>query len=152
MSDKPRRVCASAYLDPIHVGHIEYLTRAKEIAGTNGQLVVIVNNDDQCILKKGKPFMKAVERIKIVQALRMVDEVVLSIDQDRTVCKTIESINPPITHFVNGGDQNNETIPEQDICERLGIELVDGLGDKIQSSSWLTGLKPLLSTKSTIQE
>jgi len=39
--------------------------------------------------------------------------------------------------FANGGDQNNETIPERPICEELGIQLIDGLGDKIQSSSWL---------------
>ena len=39
--------------------------------------------------------------------------------------------------FANGGDQNNETIPEILVCNELGIELIDGLGDKIQSSSWL---------------
>lgn len=135
-----KRVCASLYADPIHVGHIEYLTRAKEIAGPDGQLVVIVNNDFQAANKKGRAFMKDVERKKILESLKVVDEVHLSIDIDRTVCKTIASIQPPITHFVNGGDQNNDTIPERPICESLGIILVDGLGDKIQSSSWLTGL------------
>ena len=39
--------------------------------------------------------------------------------------------------FVNGGDQNNDSIPEVKICKKLGIKLIDGLGDKIQSSSWL---------------
>jgi hypothetical protein len=39
--------------------------------------------------------------------------------------------------FANGGDQNNETIPEIPVCKELGVELIDGLGDKIQSSSWL---------------
>ena len=39
--------------------------------------------------------------------------------------------------FANGGDQNNNTIPERHVCEQFGIELIDGLGDKIQSSSWL---------------
>jgi hypothetical protein len=39
--------------------------------------------------------------------------------------------------FVNGGDQNNDTIPEKQICEQVNVALVDGLGDKIQSSSWL---------------
>jgi bifunctional ADP-heptose synthase (sugar kinase/adenylyltransferase) len=77
----------------------------------------------------------------IIKALRVVDEVHLSIDEDRTVRKTIASIEPRITHFVNGGDQTNESIPETPVCESLGIQLVDGLGDKIQSSSWLTGIK-----------
>jgi cytidyltransferase-like protein len=137
------RVCVSGYFSPVHVGHLEYLQKAKDIAGEDGELVVIVNNDHQEILKKGKVFMKGVERVKIMQALRMVDEVVLSIDQDRTVCQTLASIQPPVTHFCNGGDQNNDSIPEASICQEIGIELIDGLGDKIQSSSWLTGLKAL---------
>ena len=136
-----RIVCASMYGDPIHVGHLEYLTRAKHIAGEGGKLVVIVNNDHQAVLKKGRAFMKDTERVEIIRNLRMVDDVVLSIDQDRTVCKTLELVRP--THFVNGGDQTNESIPEKPICEALGIELVDGLGEKIQSSSALTGLKKI---------
>ena len=39
--------------------------------------------------------------------------------------------------FANGGDQNNNSIPEVPVCQELGIQLIDGLGDKIQSSSWL---------------
>ena len=46
-------------------------------------------------------------------------------------------------YFVNGGDAFNDKIPERPICEELGIELIDGLGDKIRSSSWLTGLKAI---------
>ena len=66
----------------------------------------------------------------------------LSIDQDRTVCKTIEKIAQDFgqeydLNFANGGDQNNNTIPERSICDQMGISLIDGLGDKIQSSSWL---------------
>jgi cytidyltransferase-like protein len=133
------RVCVSGYFDPLHVGHLEYLTKAKELAGPGGKLVVIVNNDHQATLKKGRPFMRESERIEIVKALRVVDEVHLSIDTDRTVCETIKIV--PMTHFVNGGDQNNDSIPERPVCKHLGIQLIDGLGDKIQSSSWLTGLK-----------
>jgi D-beta-D-heptose 7-phosphate kinase/D-beta-D-heptose 1-phosphate adenosyltransferase len=56
---------------------------------------------------------------------------------DRTVCKTLEKVEPKPTFFCNGGDQNNNSIPEADICNKLGIILLDGFGDKIQSSSWL---------------
>lgn len=138
-----KRVCASLYADPYHVGHLEYLRLAKKLAGPDGHLVVIVNNDHQAVLKKGRPFMKDTERLEIIKSVRYVDEAYLSIDMDRTVCKTIASINPPITHFVNGGDQFNQNIPEAKICNELGIELVDNLGDKIQSSSALTGLRAL---------
>ena len=140
MVETRRRVCASLYGDPLHVGHVEYLTLAKQFAGIDGQLVVIVNNDHQASLKKGRAFMKDVERAAIIRALRVVDEVHLSIDKDRTVIETIKSIQPPITHFVNGGDQTNDSIPESSICDELGIKLVDGFGEKIQSSSSLTGL------------
>lgn len=75
------------------------------------------------------------ERLKIVRSLKIVDFAVLSIDKDRTVCKTLKSIRPHI--FTNGGDQTNDIIPEKEIYDKFNIELVDGLGDKIQSSSWL---------------
>ena len=133
-----KTICASGYCDCLHVGHLEYFQRAKAMVGEEGRLVVIINNDHQAVLKKGKYFMPCKERIEIVRALRCVDEVVESIDTDRTVCRTLEQVRPDI--FCNGGDQNNTTIPETEVCQRLGIELVDGLGDKIQSSSWLTGI------------
>lgn len=132
--EEERIVCVSGYFDPIHIGHIEYFKMSKQI-GT--KLMVIVNNDTQATLKKGKPFMPMIERIKIIEELKCVDYVVASIDTDRTVCKTVEILNPVPHYFCNGGDQNNNTIPEGDICNKLGIELRDGFGDKIQSSSWL---------------
>lgn len=130
-------VCVSGYFDPIHVGHLEYFNRAKQIGGPNAELMVIVNNDHQAVLKKGRAFMPADERIKIIQELRMVDLVVKSVDQDRTVCQTLAKVDPRPDYFCNGGDQNNLSIPEAEICQQLGIQLVDGLGEKIQSSSWL---------------
>ena len=77
------------------------------------------------------------ERIKIIKELRCVDFVIESIDKDRTICKTLERVEPKPDYFCNGGDQNNNTIPETDVCLQRGIELRDGFGEKIQSSSWL---------------
>jgi cytidyltransferase-like protein len=125
-------VCVSGYFNPLHYGHIEYFEKSKQLGD---KLVVIVNNDKQAILKKGSSFMPEDERLKIIRSLRIVDFAVLSIDNDRTVCKTLESIRPHI--FTNGGDQTNDIIPEKEICDKLNIKLVDGLGCKIQSSSWL---------------
>ena len=127
-------VCVSGYFDPIHIGHIEYFKMSKKIGN---KLMVIVNNDLQAQLKKGKAFMPVEERIKIIKELRCVDIVVKSIDTDRTVCKTLENVLPKPDFFCNGGDQNNNTIPETEICNKRGIELKDGFGEKIQSSSWL---------------
>lgn len=132
------KVVVSGYFDPLHVGHIEYLELAKEL-GT--KLVVIVNNDYQCVLKKGKSFMKEEDRLKIVKSLSIVDEAFLSIDRDRTVCNSLAAINPDI--FANGGDRHVKEIPESVICKELGIKMIDGLGNKIRSSSDLTGLKEI---------
>ena len=72
----------------------------------------------------------------------MVDRVVLALDQDRSVCLTLRSISEQYgagnsLFFANGGDLFNQSIPESEICRQLNIQLVDGLGSKIQSSSWL---------------
>jgi D-beta-D-heptose 7-phosphate kinase/D-beta-D-heptose 1-phosphate adenosyltransferase len=134
MNDK--RVAVSGYFDPIHVGHLEYLKLAKELGD---KLVVIVNNNHQCILKKGKPFMDEADRVEIVKALGIVDEVFLSIDQDKSVCASLERIKPNI--FANGGDRHTGEVPETVVCKANNIKIVDGLGGKIRSSSDLTGLK-----------
>ena len=125
-------VCVSGYFNPITIGHLEYFKKAK---GLGNKLVVIVNNDKQSILKKGFSFMPEKERLQIVSSIKWVDEAILSVDEDRTVCNTLKIVLPDI--FANGGDQNNKNIPETSVCLELGIKLVDGLGDKIQSSSWL---------------
>lgn len=125
-------VAASGYFNPLHKGHVEYLEKAKSLGD---KLIVIVNNDTQRYLKGSKEFMLQEERMLIVKALRCVDEVVLSIDQDSTVCETLKKIKPDI--FAKGGDRFSNEIPEARICEEFGITMVDGLGNKIQSSSWL---------------
>jgi len=125
-------VVASGYFDPLHVGHIEYLKLSKNLGD---KLIVIINNDNQARLKKGYVFMKQEERAKIVKALKCVDEVFISIDKDRSVCKSLEKIKPHI--FANGGDRHTGNIPESEICEKHGVKMVDELGGKIQSSSEL---------------
>lgn len=138
-----RVILVSGYFNPIHKGHIEYFENARKCGD---QLWVIVNSDLQRDLKGSAAFQDENERLKIVGSLRVVDKAIMSIDHDRTVRKTIEDIvknNSTMYRkfmFANGGDQNNDSIPEAQICKELGVELVDGLGDKIQSSSWLLNL------------
>ena len=133
-----KKVCISGYFDPLHVGHIEYINKAKKLGD---YLVVIVNNNLQCKLKKGKFFMDDNDRVEIVKNLKSVDEVFLSIDSDKTVCKSLEKLKPSI--FANGGDRKNYEIPESKVCSMKGIEIIEGLGDKIRSSSDLTGIKEI---------
>ncbi|MDB2701949.1 adenylyltransferase/cytidyltransferase family protein [Flavobacteriaceae bacterium] len=136
---KKKAVIVSGYFNPIHKGHLEYINKAKALAD---ELFVIVNNDHQRELKGSKEFQKEDERMIIVSNIKAVDKAILSIDQDRSVCDTIRVIAEKYgdeyeLSFANGGDQNNDIIPEKSICEEIKVGLIDGLGDKIQSSSWL---------------
>jgi cytidyltransferase-like protein len=146
-------VVISGYANPIHAGHVAYATLAKEYAtsgGTHpGTVVFIVNTDAQAVLKKGYSFVPQGDRMAVVAALKPVDVAVLSVDTDRTVCATLEGlcrdgvvcpdgvIRKP-THFANGGDVTPQVpCPEERVCRAHGMQLVYGLGDKIQSSSWI---------------
>lgn len=138
---KQKAIIVSGYFNPLHKGHLELFRRAKEKAD---KLWVIVNSDKQRELKGSKEFMDELERLEIVQAIRYVDYALISMDKDKTQCETLKTFaamwgSKYHLMFANGGDQNNDTIPEREVCEEGGIELVDGLGDKVQSSSWLLG-------------
>ena len=136
---KKKAIIVSGYFNPIHKGHLEYFNNAKALAD---ELFVIVNSDFQRELKGSKEFQKEDERLFIVQNIKAVDKAIISIDTDRTVCASLNHLYNKYgleydLGFANGGDQNNDSIPEASICKQLGIHLIDGLGDKIQSSSWL---------------
>jgi cytidyltransferase-like protein len=134
-----KAVIVSGYFNPLHKGHLELFKKAKEAGDI---LIVIVNNDIQRELKGSKFFQDENERIEIIRALTSVDMAWISIDKDSTQNATLRLMVEKFygsmkLAFANGGDQNNSTIPERGICEQFDIELIDGLGEKIQSSSWL---------------
>ena len=136
---KPKAIIVSGYFNPLHKGHLELFEKAK---AAGNQLWVIVNSDLQRELKGSKEFMDENERLIIVSAIKHVDKALISIDQDKTQCATLAHLADSYKKdfdlfFANGGDQNNESIPEVPVCKEKGIGLLEGLGDKIQSSSWL---------------
>ena len=136
---KKKIIIVSGYFNPLHKGHIEYFNYAKELAD---ELFVIVNNDFQRAIKGNKEFQNEEERLIIVSNIKVVNKAIISIDKDKTVRKSIEYIFKKYNKnysfiFANGGDQNISVSPEKEICQKLGIKLVDKLGNKIQSSSWL---------------
>ena len=136
---KKKAIIVSGYFNPLHKGHLEYFNNAKALCD---ELFVIVNNDHQRELKGSKPFQNEQERLFIVSNVKAVNKAILSTDKDRTVCESIRLLANEYgadynLAFANGGDQNNDTIPEIPVCKELGVALIDGLGQKIQSSSWL---------------
>ncbi|TFH36163.1 MAG: glycerol-3-phosphate cytidylyltransferase [Dehalococcoidia bacterium] len=129
-----RVVAVSGGFDPLHVGHLRMIQAAAKL-GT--RLVVIVNDDDFLVRKKGYAFMPLAERMEIVRGLRDVDDVVAAVDRDQTVCETLRLVKPHV--FANGGDRRDAAdIPETVVCRELGIEMVFNVGGgKVQSSSEL---------------
>lgn len=132
-------VIVSGYFNPLHGGHLDMFEAAAELGD---RLLVVVNNDKQQILKKGKIILAQENRYRLVHALHVVDEVILSIDDEPSVINTLEIIAR--THpydeliFANGGDRNSDKeILEADICKKYGIRLEFGVGGdtKVDSST-----------------
>ena len=131
-------VAVSGGFDPIHIGHVRMFERAKALGD---ELVVILNNDNWLRTKKGFSFMPERERKEVIEALRVVDRVVITKhkpnDKDTSVSRELRAVRPDI--FANGGDRKFGNIPEVPVCEEIGCAMVFniGKGGKIQSSSWL---------------
>lgn len=132
-----KTVAVSGGFDPVHIGHVRMFEEARKLGD---RLVVIVNNDNWLTAKKGYAFMPEAERKAILEYLRPVDEVVLTAHsphpEDMSVCDALRRLKPDI--FANGGDRKSDNIPEYQVCEELGIEMVFNVGgEKVQSSSEL---------------
>ncbi|MFH1455209.1 MAG: adenylyltransferase/cytidyltransferase family protein [bacterium] len=135
---KPIVVAVSGGFDPLHIGHVRIFKQAKKLGD---KLIVILNNDNWLKKKKGYVFMSQHERKELIEAIKYVDEVVLTSHtkntKDRSVCNELEKIMPHI--FANGGDRKHDNVPEVSVCESIGCKMVFNIGEggKIQSSSWL---------------
>ncbi len=137
-SRKPIVVAVSGGFDPIHPGHVRLFKEAKALGD---KLVVILNNDNWLMKKKKFIFMSAKERKEVIEAIKHVDQVVISKHrhdpEDMSVTEELRIIKPDI--FANGGDRTRKNVPEDAVCKRIGCKMVFnvGQGGKIQSSSWL---------------
>lgn len=139
--NKKKIVMVSGGFDPIHIGHVRMFQEAKKLGD---HLVVVINNDNWLRKKKGKEFMPETDRKEIIEAFECVDEVYVTLHHDkinfadpydRSVCEALSTIRPHI--FANGGDRFADDIPEFQMCNDLGIEMVFnvGHGGKVRSSS-----------------
>ena len=125
-------VLANGCFDLFHVGHIRYLSAAKELGNV---LVVGVNNDDQAARMKGpgRPVMPAPERAELVAALRCVD--LVTIFDEPTVEELIRAIRPDF--HAKGTDYTTDTVPERDVVRECGGQVAIVGDPKDHSSSSL---------------
>jgi len=135
-------VIVSGGFDPIHVGHIRMFEATKEIY-PGSYLYAILNSDRFLMEKKGFVFMPSSEREEILREIKSVDFVLHCVDEDQTVRESIRLIakmwvGADKIVFANGGDRTKGTVPEEDVCRELGVEMAWNVGGgKIQSSSEL---------------
>ncbi len=128
-----RIVCISGYFNPLHGGHIDMIEAA---AAIGEKLVVIVNNDQQQLMKKGKIILDEQNRMRLMGSLRLVDEVILSIDTDPGQSQTLRHLRflypDDEIIFCNGGDRNPDkhALPENEMqaCIDCNISTVFGVG------------------------
>lgn len=130
-------VIVSGYFNPLHGGHIDMIEAA---AVMGDRLIVIVNNDKQQILKKGKIILDEKNRLRLMRAIRGVDQAVLSIDEDPTVVDTLEMIAKQHPGdeliFANGGDRSTgKLVPETEVCDKYNIQMVFDAGGTEKSDS-----------------
>lgn len=131
------RVIVSGFFNPLHGGHLDMIEAAAKLGD---KLLVIVNNDKQQILKKDKIILPEQNRMRLMKALKYVDEVVLAVDEDPPVIKTLKIIAARYPQdtliFANGGDRDSDKVtPEAPLCAELGIQMVYGVGGEIKADS-----------------
>ena len=141
-----KTVAVCGAFDPFHIGHLEHLRLASKLGD---RLIVILNSDEDVIKKRGIVFMPMGQRYQILKSLRMVDDVMICIDNDGTVANTLLMLKPNI--FAKGGDRIPETMPKSEIevCRRIGCEIVYGIGDVLSTSTDL--IKRIKEFKGEIQ-
>tara|TARA_Y100001935_G_scaffold121437_2_gene100463 strand:- start:28347 stop:29126 length:780 start_codon:yes stop_codon:yes gene_type:complete len=142
MKKKYDYALVSGGFDPVHVGHLRMFQDAKKLSE---RVIVLLNNDEWLIKKKGKPFMSQEQRKEILEEFESISEVIIQKSNEKSSSLAIQKFADKNQKknicYCNGGDKNNiESIREAEICKKLNIDLIFGVGgkEKIESSSKLT--------------
>jgi glycerol-3-phosphate cytidylyltransferase-like family protein len=126
----PNKVAVvSGGFDPYGPHHSSLISEASKY----GDVIVILNSDEWLVRKKGYVFMPFEDRKRIMMSLKGVVDVIKAKDDDNTVCKNLLDVKPDF--FCNGGDRGKDSTPEAKICNKLGIDLLWGVGGEHKENS-----------------
>ncbi len=112
-------VWTNGCFDLLHLGHIDYLSKAKD----EGDVLIVGVNTDESVIKikkEGRPITDEKSRSTIVAALHFVDAVVLF--DEETPYEMIKIIQPDV--LVKGSDYKADDIVGYDIVKAKGGEVV----------------------------
>ncbi|RLF88064.1 FAD synthase [Thermococci archaeon] len=118
MSEKKKiRVVVGGVFDILHVGHIHFLKKAKELGD---ELIVIVAHDETVKERKGRePINSMYERAELLKALKMVDEVVIG-EPHHISFELVKKLKPDVIAL--GPDQNFDLCVLREELRKHGIE------------------------------
>jgi len=125
-SDNKKIVWTNGCFDLLHLGHIDYLSKAKD----QGDILLVgVNSDESVrrIKKEGRPITDEKSRSTLMASLQFVDAVVI-FDED-TPFEMIKLIQPDV--LVKGSDYKAEEI--------VGYDIVTAKGGKVVTIDFLPG-------------
>jgi cytidyltransferase-like protein len=117
------KIMVAGYFDPPHLGHYQMFNYAK-LYVPDSYVIVVIHNVEDTIRKSGFYIYTTDELKWILMEHPSVDDVIVSLDDDSTVSKTIESIKPKF--FVKGPDRSKNNMPESELkaCEKVSCEIV----------------------------
>ena len=111
MTKKYDYALVSGGFDPVHVGHLRMFKDAKLLSNN---VVILLNNDEWLIKKKGKPFMSQEQRKEIIEKFKGISEVIIQKFSDKSSSSAIEELEIKNTKkhrcYCNGRDRRKVQI------------------------------------------
>ena len=104
--------------DLFHIGHLEAIKKAKEIAGNNGKVIIGIVSDEDVKSYKREPIINEKDRVEIISNLKLVDQVIFPCPMSTTK-EFLEKYNIDlVVHgFSDENDWNNQKIYFKNVIE-----------------------------------